>query len=688
MSSLSVGDRYFIPARLWPEYAPMETTARGPGWLATVTNVQPAGPTRASRVTFACDGEPVEVDMFTASFVEHCFKIERFRIVVPRSNPIPAAAGGSGFEDRSSRLSVRHPHGTKNPDDSRRQPIESASALSPPKKLKKISLDECEFHIRRIDDVSVRLKQQAKALLTESFPKVENNLIDALINKTGLGRGNLSNFASNSTRIVSDPSAEELHGLHLALASRGDEVVGAAVVAHVRKDRRTPSFWGAVITLFAVRKQYTNNGIGSQLLRKIEDWAVSEAPSIDAGAGASGDAAAGEKAGHVLILSAQSAVEAPVPAGNWWLSRMRKRSLLKKSAGKLKDEPNVIVCQTQDELDKELGAPGLPRGLWLPWPMGVEKGGIIVLAIKVSAIHAAQEAERQAEREAERAVRTRPIFFEAMCGSRRYANAVAEHQWHTLSIDDNSKRIPLEHPRSFDDPAKENTLKTIKPSEVHPDLFKNVTEPLHIHIEGMLEDIQARDLPTMTAMHGSPNCASQSAMARDKHQRLEEHDYVALQQGASPESREWDFVVGHFNGIVKDQRSRELQKNASGEKITNSKFGFSFEQPSTPDDRVCGHAYIKNMFHPIKNYGSSAEMDKVDICQLGATVMKPTLIIHSQLPALAAELRTTEGGQKFKCPGKSRFHDHGSVRGHTATHTAFHPRLAAILAIGVVRSFL
>ena len=49
----------------------------------------------------------------------------------------------------------------------------------------------------------MRLKQQAKALLTESFPKVENNLIDALINKTGLGRGNLSNFASNSTRIVS-----------------------------------------------------------------------------------------------------------------------------------------------------------------------------------------------------------------------------------------------------------------------------------------------------------------------------------------------------------------------------------------------------------------------------------------------------------------------------------------------------
>ena len=89
-----------------------------------------------------------------------------------------------------------------------------------------------------------------------------------------------------------------------------------------------------------------------------------------------------------------------------------------------------------------------------------------------------------------------------MCGSRRYANAVAEHQWHTLSIDDNSNKMTL------DDPAKEHTLKRIKPSEVHPDLFKNATEPLHIHIEGKLEDIQPRDLPTLTAMHGSPNCAS------------------------------------------------------------------------------------------------------------------------------------------------------------------------------------
>ena len=52
-----------------------------------------------------------------------------------------------------------------------------------------------------------------------------------------------------------------------------------------------------------------------------------------------------------------------------------------------------------------------------------------------------------------------------MCGSRRYANAVAEHQWHTLSIDDNSKKMTLEEPRSLDDPAKEHTLKRINQAE-------------------------------------------------------------------------------------------------------------------------------------------------------------------------------------------------------------------------------
>ena len=99
--------------------------------------------------------------------------------------------------------------------------------------------------------------------------------------------------------------------------------------------------------------------------------------------------------------------------------------------------------------------------------MGIEKGGIIVLATKVSAIHTAQAGggTRSGTRSGTSSQK-RPIFFEAMCESRRYANAVAEHQWHTLSIDDNSKKMTLEEPRSLDDPAKEHTLRRIKPSEV------------------------------------------------------------------------------------------------------------------------------------------------------------------------------------------------------------------------------
>ena len=107
--------------------------------------------------------------------------------------------------------------------------------------------------------------------------------------------------------------------------------------------------------------------------------------------------------------------------------------------------------------------------------MGIEKGGIIVLATKVSAIHTVQAGggTRSGTRSGTSSRSAQ------MCGSRRYANAVAEHQWHTLSIEDNSKKMTLEEPRSLDDPAKEHTLKRIKPSEVHLDLFKNATEPLH-----------------------------------------------------------------------------------------------------------------------------------------------------------------------------------------------------------------
>ena len=104
----------------------------------------------------------------------------------------------------------------------------------------------------------------------------------------------------------------------------------------------------------------------------------------------------------------------------------------------------------------------------------------------------------------------------------------------------------------------------------------------------------------------------------------------------------------------------------------------------SPRERVA----LAARFCCIANGGLGAERDEVDICQLGASSQKPTLFIHSQLPALNHELRKPDGiTRKFKCPGLSKHHVHGNVRGDSKAHTAFHPRLAGILATGVFHSF-
>ena len=107
----------------------------------------------------------------------------------------------------------------------------------------------------------------------------------------------------------------------------------------------------------AVRSPDQGDGIGSRLLN--EDWAVAEAPI---------DEDTGKKDGHVLILSAQAAYEAPKgeESGNWWLSRLRQRELLVKRASQLKQEPNGKCYHKQDELAQRRK---LPEGLWLPWHM-------------------------------------------------------------------------------------------------------------------------------------------------------------------------------------------------------------------------------------------------------------------------------------------------------------------------------
>ena len=101
---------------------------------------------------------------------------------------------------------------------------------------------------------------------------------------------------------------------------------------------------------------------------------------------------------------------------------------------------------------------------------GIESGGIIVLAIDSTRV-AALEDDDEETRLDELVVddgcwRTRhicladtPHLLRSHCGSRRYANAIAEHQ--TLSIDDNSKSIELECP--FGD---QSMLKIIEPRQV------------------------------------------------------------------------------------------------------------------------------------------------------------------------------------------------------------------------------
>ena len=86
-----------------------------------------------------------------------------------------------------------------------------------------------------------------------------------MLRKTA-GSKKLSNYTQDS-RIISQPSAEELRDLHLALATRDNgsvsELLGAAVVSRVPKGVRDNTFWAASITLFGVRKEFQKQGIGT-----------------------------------------------------------------------------------------------------------------------------------------------------------------------------------------------------------------------------------------------------------------------------------------------------------------------------------------------------------------------------------------------------------------------------------------
>ena len=120
---------------------------------------------------------------------------------------------------------------------------------------------------------------------------------------------------------------------------------------------------------------------------------------------------------------------------------------------------------------------------------------------------------------------------------------MALYQAHTFSVDDGSAKIELERPRCWDDQEKEATLKVITPAEVHPDLFKGSTKPLHIHVSGSVCDIPIDQFPTFTSAHKAPPCASMSNMAADKHPRDAADHMAAIGANASEKSKHWDAMV-------------------------------------------------------------------------------------------------------------------------------------------------
>lgn len=158
------------------------------------------------------------------------------------------------------------------------------------------------------------------------------------------------------------------------------------------------------------------------------------------------------------------------------------------------------------------------------------------------------------------------------------ASSSVRNQWHTLSVDNDSKGIELEHPASWEDQEskKPGVLRVIRPEDVHPDLFKSQGKPLHIHVKGDVRSIPIEKIPTLRAAHAAPNCASMSSLAANKHPRESEDEFVALRADASGESIDWDDVVSHFTQLFHNQRKREMCLG-----VKNEEFGFTFEQPMT-----------------------------------------------------------------------------------------------------------
>lgn len=87
------GDRYFIPADLYPEESAPETP-NGLGWMATVTAIDlQFERTNARHIAFICDGESEGVELETKTFVSKCIRIAPLP-------PKPADVGGNEHAPR------------------------------------------------------------------------------------------------------------------------------------------------------------------------------------------------------------------------------------------------------------------------------------------------------------------------------------------------------------------------------------------------------------------------------------------------------------------------------------------------------------------------------------------------------------------------------------------------------------
>ena len=200
---------------------------------------------------------------------------------------------------------------------------------------------------------------------------------------------------------------------------------------------------------------------------------------------------------------------------------------------------------------------------------------------------------------------------------------------------------------------------------------------MHFHVEGAFRDISIQSLPTLAAIHFSPNCTSTTKMARASHPRREQHGYVGV--NSSEAAKEWDLDVKYLERVILDQRERGHQ------------IGFTLEQPSTPVARE--HQHIKSLEVPSANGGCGAKRCTVDICQLGAPQKKSTDFWVGGLDALVDMLRIKVDGQwkdRYLCPGTSAWHVHVPVQAthaqpgiKTASSVRFWPGLVWMLASGI-----